>query len=156
MVWSHFGKWKDACQLIIVTAAWAAAVLAGCLSADESIWQRSSHRHWQISVHHFSKYFSRNWFAGCNFFFFFTPLMATKGARVCQENILPTVTPPQPAWSVDAGLDQCFKFWPGHLNVAAENWSHQTRQHFSSFLLSSFVEPVQTANRSGPWCGLML
>ncbi len=44
-------------------------------------------------------------------------------------------------------MDPCFhviyaKFWPYHLNVAAEIETHQTRHHFSNLLLSHFGEPV--------------
>ncbi len=44
-------------------------------------------------------------------------------------------------------MDPCFnvlyaKFWPYHLNVAAEIETHQTRQRFSNLLLSNFGEPV--------------
>ncbi len=35
------------------------------------------------------------------------------------------------------------KFWPYHLNVAAEIETHQTRQRFSNLLLSNFGEPVR-------------
>ncbi len=44
-------------------------------------------------------------------------------------------------------MDPCFhvlytKFWPYHLNIAAEIETHQTMQCFSNLLLSNFVEPV--------------
>ncbi len=44
-------------------------------------------------------------------------------------------------------MDPCFhvlyaKFWPYHLNVAAEIETRQTRQCFSNLLLSNFGEPV--------------
>ncbi len=44
-------------------------------------------------------------------------------------------------------MDPCFhvlyaKFWPYHLNVAAEIETHQTRKHFSNLLLSNFGESV--------------
>ncbi len=44
-------------------------------------------------------------------------------------------------------MDPCFqvlyaKFWPYHLNVAAEIETHQTRQRFYNLLLSSFGESV--------------
>ncbi len=35
------------------------------------------------------------------------------------------------------------KFWPYHLNLAAEIETHQTRQRFSNLLLSNFGEPVR-------------
>ncbi len=35
------------------------------------------------------------------------------------------------------------KFWPYHLNVAAELETHQNRQHFSNLLLSNFGESVE-------------
>ncbi len=34
------------------------------------------------------------------------------------------------------------KFWPYHLNIAAEIETHQTRQRFSNLLLSNFGDPV--------------
>ncbi len=39
----------------------------------------------------------------------------------------------------------CFyaKFWPYHLNVAAEIETHQTRQRFSNLYFSNFGEPVR-------------
>ncbi len=45
-------------------------------------------------------------------------------------------------------MDPCFhvlyaKFWPYHLNVAAEIEAHQTRQRFSNLLSSNFGEPVR-------------
>ncbi len=45
-------------------------------------------------------------------------------------------------------MDPCFhvlyaKFWPYHLNAAAEIETHQTRQHFYNLLLSNFGEPVR-------------
>ncbi len=45
-------------------------------------------------------------------------------------------------------MDPCIcvlyaKFWPYHLNVAAEIETHQTRQRFSNLLLSNFGEPVR-------------
>ncbi len=44
-------------------------------------------------------------------------------------------------------MDSCFhvlyaKFWPYHLNVAAEIKTHQIRQRFYNLLLSSFGDPV--------------
>ncbi len=44
-------------------------------------------------------------------------------------------------------MNPCFyilyaKFWPYHLNVAAEIETHQTRQRFSNLLLSGFGDPV--------------
>ncbi len=44
-------------------------------------------------------------------------------------------------------MDPCFhvlyaKFWPYHLNVAAEIKTHQTWQRFSNLLLSNFGDPV--------------
>ncbi len=61
--------------------------------------------------------------------------------------------------------DPCFhvlyvKFWPYHLNVAAEIKTHQTRQRFSNLLLSNFGEPVRivasVSDRSSTRCGLLL
>ncbi len=54
-------------------------------------------------------------------------------------------------------MDPCFhvlyaKFWPYHLNVAAEIETHQTRQRFSNLLLSNFGEPVRiVASVSCSW-----
>ncbi len=55
---------------------------------------------------------------------------------------------PPPAWTLRQGrMDPRFhvlyaKFWPYHLNVAAETETHQIRQRFSNLLLSNFGEPV--------------
>ncbi len=73
--------------------------------------------------------------------------IGTKGPKVCQENIPHTITPPPPAWTVETRQDPCFhvlyaKFWPYHLNVAAEIETHQTRQCFYNLLLSNFGDPV--------------
>ncbi len=52
------------------------------------------------------------------------------------------------AWTIETRQDgsmlSCFypKFWPYHLNVAAEIETHQNRQRFSNLLLSSFGDPV--------------
>lgn len=51
------------------------------------------------------------------------------------------------AWTIDTRqgvllmLSCCF--WPYHLNVIEDIEAHQTRQRFSSLLLSNFAEPVQ-------------
>ncbi len=53
----------------------------------------------------------------------------------------------QPEPLIQGRMDPCFhvlyvKFWPYHLNIAAEIETHQTRQRFSNLLLSNFGEPV--------------
>ncbi len=66
-------------------------------------------------------------------------------------------------------IDPCFhvlyaKFWPYHLNVAAEIETHQTRQRFSNLLFFQFWEACANcilrflflADRSGTRCGLLL
>ncbi len=75
--------------------------------------------------------------------------MAIRGQK-CAKNISPTPLhhhhQPEPL-SQDR-MDPCFhvlyaKFWPYHLNAAAEIETHQTRQRFSNLLLSNFGEPVR-------------
>ncbi len=74
--------------------------------------------------------------------------MDTKGLKVYQENIPHTLhhhQQPEPLRRYR--MDPCFhvlyaKFWPYHLNVAAEIKTHQTRQRFSNLLLSNFGDPV--------------
>ncbi len=74
--------------------------------------------------------------------------IGTKGPKVCQENILkPLHHHHQPEPLRQGRMDPCFhvlyaKFWPDHLNVAAEVETHQTRQRFSNLLLSNFGDPV--------------
>ncbi len=67
----------------------------------------------------------------------------------CAKNI--SLTPlhhhHQPELLRQGRMDPCFhvlyaKFWPYHLNVAAEIETHQTRQRFSNLLLSNFGEPL--------------
>ncbi len=53
-------------------------------------------------------------------------------------------------------MDPCFhvlyaKFWPYHLNVAAEIKTHQTRQRFSNLLLSNSDEPVRIVASVSCW-----
>ncbi len=72
--------------------------------------------------------------------------IGTKGPKVCQENI-PQPLNHQPKLLRQGRMDPCFhviyaKFWPYHLNVAAEIETHQTRQLFSNLLLSNSDEPV--------------
>ncbi len=75
------------------------------------------------------------------------------------------MTPPPPEPLRQGRMDPCFhalytKFWPYHLNVAAETKTHQIRPRFSNLLLSNFGEPVQIvrflflADRSGTRYGL--
>ncbi len=71
--------------------------------------------------------------------------IGTKGPKVCQENL-------QPEPLRQGRMDPCFhvlyvKFWPYHLNVAAEIETHQTRQSFSNLLLSNFGEPLIPKHR---------
>ncbi len=67
----------------------------------------------------------------------------------CAKKISPTpLHPHQPEPLRQGRMDPCFhvlyaKFWPYHLNVAAEIETHQTRQRFSNLLLSNFGEPVR-------------
>ncbi len=67
---------------------------------------------------------------------------------MCQENIPQTLHHQhQPEPLRQGRMNPCFhvlytKFWPHHLNVAAEIEPHQTRQRFSNLLLSSFGESV--------------
>ncbi len=73
--------------------------------------------------------------------------IGTKGPKVCQENIPHTLHHHQPEPLRQGRINPCFhvlyaKFWPFHLNVAAEIETHQTRQHFYNLLLSNFGEPV--------------
>ncbi len=74
--------------------------------------------------------------------------IGTKGPKVCQENIPHTITPHQQPEPLRQGrMDPCFlvlyaKFWPYHLNVAAEIETHQTRQRCSNLLLFNLGEPV--------------
>ncbi len=62
--------------------------------------------------------------------------IGTKGPKVCQENIPHIITPPPPAWTVETRQNGSMfqvlyaKFWPYHLNVAAEIDTHHTRQLF--------------------------
>ncbi len=65
----------------------------------------------------------------------------------CAKKISPHHHHHQPEPLRQGRMDPCFhvlyaKFWPYHLNVAAEIETHQTRQHFSNLLLSNFGEPV--------------
>ena len=74
-------------------------------------------------------------------------------AKVCQENIPQTITPPPTTptslnywyrlgpWIHAVGA----KFRPYHLYFSVEIEIHQTRLNFSSLQLSSFGEPVPTA-----------
>ncbi len=74
--------------------------------------------------------------------------IGTKGPKVYQENIpTPLHHHHQPEPLRQGRMDPCFyvlyaKFWPYHLNVAAEIETHQTRQRFSNLLLSNFGDPV--------------
>ncbi len=62
----------------------------------------------------------------------------TKGPKVCQQNIpTPLHHHHQPEPLRQVRMDPYFhvlyaKFWPYHLNVAAEIKTYQTRQHFSN------------------------
>ncbi len=66
--------------------------------------------------------------------------IGTKGPKVCQENIPHTLHHHhQPEPLRQGRINPCFhvlyaKFWPFHLNVAAEIETHQTRQHFYNLL----------------------
>ncbi len=66
--------------------------------------------------------------------------MVRRGPKVCQENVPHTITPPD--WTIETRQFFYDKFWPYHLNFAAEIKTHQTRQCFSNLLLSNFGEPV--------------
>ncbi len=66
----------------------------------------------------------------------------------CAKKISPTPLHHhhQPEPSRQGRMDPCVlyaKFWPYHLNVAAEIETHQTRQRFSNLLLSDFGEPLR-------------
>ncbi len=73
--------------------------------------------------------------------------LVLKGPK-CAKNISTTPLHHQQPEPLRQGrMDPCFrvlyaKFWPYHLNVAAEIETHQTRQCFYNLLLSSFVDPV--------------
>ncbi len=71
-----------------------------------------------------------------------------KGSKVCQKISLTPLYHHHQLEPLRRGrMDPCFhvlyaKFWPCHLNVAAEIETLQTRQHFSNLLLSNLGEPV--------------
>ncbi len=74
--------------------------------------------------------------------------IGTKGPKVCPK-ISPTPLHHhhQPEPLRRGRMDPCFhvlytKFWPYHLNFAAEIETHQTRERFPNLLWSNFGEPV--------------
>lgn len=74
-------------------------------------------------------------------------LIGTKGLKVHQETIPPTVTWPWAAWTVETRQDgSMLSCWLHHLS-----W----RQRFSNLLLSSFSDPV-LSEQECQWCGLLL
>ncbi len=69
--------------------------------------------------------------------------IGTKGTK-CAKQISPTPLHHQAELLRQGRMDMCFhvlyaKFWPYHLNVAAEIETQHTRQRFSNLLLSNFV-----------------